>query len=295
MSTSSATPWRTLQETDAAAEKDHSAPPEQEAVAVAELAAVAEAVVPPSPLSVWPPESDEPEDSAVCDAGEKLPALPAALASWQPMLQVDHFVWPRICDSCRRSRCGKWGNWPTRWPPPQATTRCWRWADAAPATAPRPCCSAPARLLAQRGFRVLLADAAFDDPQLARRLGMAPQAGWEEVLAGRLPLEEVIIDSTADRLAVLPAVKPSAGDGGDNSAGSGAGLETGLAASLDVLKQHYDFVLVDAGPLQDRCAAGLPALGSGSGLDAAIVIHNLRTTSAGAFGGSRKPASAPPA
>ncbi len=137
-----------------------------------------------------------------------------------------------------------------------------------------------ARLLAQRGFRVLLADAAFDDPQLARRLGMAPQAGWEEVLAGRLPLEEVIIDSTADRLAVLPAVKPSAGDGGDNSAGSGAGLETGLAASLDVLKQHYDFILVDAGPLQDRCAAGLPALGSGSGLDAAIVIHNLRTTSA---------------
>ena len=137
------------------------------------------------------------------------------------------------------------------------------------------------RLLARRGFRVLLADAAFDDPQLAGRLGMLPQAGWEDVLAGRLPLEEVIIDSTADRLAVLPAVKPQSGDHGEprrhcrhDRPGNGLGRQPRRCC-----KQHYDFILVDVGPLEDR-SAGLPALGSGNRLDAAVVVHNLRGTSA---------------
>ena len=44
-----------------------------------------------------------------------------------------------------------------------------------------------ARLLAQRGFRVLLADAAFDDPQLARRLGMRPRRAGKRCWQGGCP------------------------------------------------------------------------------------------------------------
>jgi Mrp family chromosome partitioning ATPase len=109
---------------------------------------------------------------------------------------------------------------------------------------------------------------------------MAPQAGWEEVMAGRLPLEEVIIDSKADRLAVLPTLSPPSSDQGDRGADDVAGRENALAASLDLLRQHYDFVLVDVGPLEDRAGAGLPALGSANRLEAAVVVHNPRTVSA---------------
>jgi Mrp family chromosome partitioning ATPase len=192
------------------------------------------------------------------------------------MLQVDHFVWPRICTQLEMV----------------AVRQMEELADALLAAAGKEhkvlavggvragdgattmlLCAG--RLLAQRGFHVLLADAAFDDPQLAGRLGMLPQSGWEDVLAGRLSLQEVVVDSTADRLAVLPAVPRQSG--GHGVAGM-IDRETALAASLDVLKQQYDFILVDVGPLGAR-SAGVPALGRGNRLDAAIVVHNLRETS----------------
>jgi Mrp family chromosome partitioning ATPase len=251
-----------------------------------EAAAVAAEVVPPSVLSFWPQESVEPADSsAPVAAMEEPPAAATAMATtptatWRPMLQVDHFVWPRICGQLQTIALGQMEELAEALVAAAgadhkilAVGGC-RSGDGA--TTMLLCAG---RLLARRGFRVLLADAAFHDPQLARRLGMLPQAGWEDVLAGRLPLEEVIIDSTADRLAVLPAVSPPSGDHGDHGDNGAAGREAALAASLDVLRQHYDFVLVDVGPLEGRRAAGLPALGSASRLQAAIVIHNLRTTS----------------
>ena len=243
--------------------------------------------MPPFSLSLWPKALDEPGDSPETIAAKAPPTEPAAetlpqplahaasgnagesggataataapttapttAPTWRPMLEVDHFVWPRICQQLHTV----------------AVRQMEELADALLAAAGKDhkvlavggvragdgattmlLCAG--RLLARRGFRVLLADAAFADPQVARQLGMLPQAGWEDVLAGRLPLEEVIIESTADRLAVLPTVPPPSGDRGRNAAGDLAGKEAALAASLDVLAQHYDFVLVDVGPLEDR-------------------------------------------
>jgi Mrp family chromosome partitioning ATPase len=132
-----------------------------------------------------------------------------------------------------------------------------------------------ARWLARHGLRTALVDGTFSDPQLATRLGLLPQNGWEDVLAGRLPLEEVVIDSTADGLSLLPVVKSQSGMDGLFE------RRTAMAASLDTLAEHYDVVLVDAGPLADRLAACLP-LSGGSRLDAAVVVHNPRTTPADA-------------
>jgi Mrp family chromosome partitioning ATPase len=259
--------------------------------------------MPPFPLSLWPTGLDEPGDSLESLAAKEPPAeaattpaevttdataetttataIATATATWRPMLQVDHFLWPRICQQLHSV----------------AVRQMEELADALLAAAGtdhkvlavggiRPGDGATTmllcagRLLAERGFRVLLADADFADPQLARQLGMAPEAGWETVMAGRLPLEEVIIDSTADRLAVLPTLPPASAGGGANAADDLAGKANALAAGLDVLRQHYDFVLVDVGPLADRAAAGLPALGSGSRLEAAVVVHNPQTAGA---------------
>ncbi len=246
-------------------------------------ASAATEVVPLAPLSLWPQESFAPADSPESAAAvEDPPAATATTpaAAWRPMLQVEHFVWPRICGQLQMIALGQMEELAGALLAAAgedhkvlAVGGC-RAGDGA--TTMLLCAG---RLLARRGFRVLLADAAFGDPQLARRLGMLPQAGWEDALAGRLPLEEVIIDSTADRLAVLPAVPSQSGETADGDDDALARKEAALAASLGVLRQHYDFVLVDVGPLDGRREAGLPALGSASGLEAAIVIHNLRATS----------------
>ena len=71
--------------------------------------------------------------------------------------------------------------------------------------------SAAARNLVSRGRKVALVDNNWNNPQLARSLGLLPQIGWEESLSGGLPLEEIVIESLADGLAVLPVREPPAG------------------------------------------------------------------------------------
>ena len=98
---------------------------------------------------------------------------------------------------------------------------------------------AAARKLLSQGRKVVLVDANWSNPQLAQSLGLLPQIGWEETLCGGLPLEEVVIESLADGLAVLPVREPSAS----------TIAEAQIAASLDILAREFDVVLVDLGPL----------------------------------------------
>ena len=118
-----------------------------------------------------------------------------------------------------------------------------------------------ARRLAARGLKVVMVDADFDHPKLARRLGLLPEAGWEEVLAGGLPLAEVLIESLEDRVALLPLPGPLS-------------TESGLpdpAASLDLLRRHYDLVLVDLGEVGAEAAAR-------NWIDAVVLVHDVRST-----------------
>jgi Mrp family chromosome partitioning ATPase len=118
-----------------------------------------------------------------------------------------------------------------------------------------------ARRLAARGLKVVMVDADFDHPKLARRLGLLPESGWEEVLAGELPLAEVLIESLEDRVALLPLPAPLS-------------TESGLpapAASLDPLRRHYDLVLVDLGEVGAEAAAR-------NWIDAVVLVHDVRST-----------------
>ncbi len=123
-------------------------------------------------------------------------------------------------------------------------------ASCAAARASPRCLPAAAQSSWSQGRKVALVDANWSNPQLAQSLGLLPQIGWEETLCGGLPLEEVVIESLADGLAVLPVREPSA------SAFTQGGR---IAASLDMLAREFDVVLVDLGPLDQVEEEGTPA------------------------------------
>jgi len=130
-----------------------------------------------------------------------------------------------------------------------------------------------AQRLAQRGLKVAVVDADFDHPQLARRLGLLPEAGWEEVLAGRLPLGEALIDSVQDGITVLPLCGPIPEQPylpPDHPEPVG---------SIEVLRRHYDLVLIDLGArVAGAETSGPLAEPDARWIDAVVLVHNIRGT-----------------
>ena len=125
-----------------------------------------------------------------------------------------------------------------------------------------------AKALAEQEQRVILVNAHFDAPSLADSLGMAPQVGWEEVLAGDRQLTEALVESLEDGLTVLPMSKP---------AGEDWRLSVSrLKASFDELRRHCDLVLVDAGPLgESNDRRHLLSWAAPCRVDRALVVRNL--------------------
>lgn len=131
-----------------------------------------------------------------------------------------------------------------------------------------------ARRLAQQGRKTLLVDADLSHPQLPASLGLESKAGWLDVLSGRVPLEEAVIESAADGVALLPL------GAGDNHLGSAADGESAEAADLDVLRAVYDCVLIDLGSLGETSdRQGLLPETAGALIDAVVLVQNTRTTS----------------
>ncbi len=214
-------------------------------------------------------------DSRAGDSGPRSADGEPSDQTFQPMLQVDHFNWPGVC--CRLGEVASeeldnlidgLANVRPGGKRVVAIGGCRRGEGA---TTLLLCAG---RGLAQRGLKVVMADANLADPQLARRLGLLPQAGWEDVLSGRLPLEEVVIESVGDRLAVLPVRQTSA------ATGETAEEKIRLAQSIRTLAAHYDLVLLDPGPLEELDTVGASlARGIGNRLDAIALVHHGRLTS----------------
>jgi Mrp family chromosome partitioning ATPase len=130
-----------------------------------------------------------------------------------------------------------------------------------------------ARRLAERGLKVAIVDADFDNPLLARRLGLLPDSGWEELLTARAAADEVIIESIQDRLAVLPLCgEPPCQER------PAKGLADPIS-SLNVLRAHYDLVLVDLGEFGAETVAVDGASRAVIGwIDAVVLVCDVRTT-----------------
>jgi Mrp family chromosome partitioning ATPase len=233
---------------------------------------------------------------ASASGGEPASAKPVACQRFRPMLEVDRFAWPAVV-----SRLDTGVGGPLE-PLIEALTRGVRqgWKAIAVAGCQRgdgctTVAMAAARQLARQGLRVVLADADFQDPRLSKRLGLAPQSGWEEVLGGRLPLGEVAIESVLDRLVLLPVCRPLTGiekgvrtifqeespmATSPNCRENSSDPFFDAAAALGVLRERYDLILLDLGRLYKRSKTAIGPFDSAGGwIDAAVLVHNVRATS----------------
>lgn len=222
-----------------------------------------------------PAEADcraAPETAAQLALSKPAPAEPSTSgAALQPLLQVDYFHWPRLC----RRLAGIAG---------EELQRLAAWLEQSTAKGRRVIAFgayqrgegatslllAAARRLAAQGLRVVLVDADFARPQLAARLGMVPQVGWEAVLAGRAELADALVESIEDRLALLPVREAFAG------AGLPLGHEVAVGRSLEQLAAAMDLVLVDVGPLKEPAVVeGLLLRAMGPALDGLLLVENV--------------------
>ncbi|HJO23094.1 MAG: polysaccharide biosynthesis tyrosine autokinase [Myxococcota bacterium] len=98
------------------------------------------------------------------------------------------------------------------------------------------------RASALSGARTVVVDADLRHPSLAKTLGLQPEAGLIETLAGQVSLEDVLIHDEASGLYVLPTATGAANS--SDLLGSGS-----MQALLEKLKKDFSLVLVDSAPV----------------------------------------------
>jgi Mrp family chromosome partitioning ATPase len=126
-----------------------------------------------------------------------------------------------------------------------------------------------AQILSSAG-KIAIVDADFASPSLGTQLGVATELGFDGVLRGEAELAEVLIESLDNQLAILPLpgepreVSPSA---------------HAIGTALAELAEHYEVVLVDAGPICEQSTASW-LCEAGNCVDAVILAHDVRRTRA---------------
>ncbi|HVX62307.1 MAG TPA: hypothetical protein VHC19_16945, partial [Pirellulales bacterium] len=197
------------------------------------------------------------------------PATTTAAEALQAALEVEQFDWPEPADALRAAAVEQWTTWQRQF---AAGAKTWMVTSQYRGEGRTTVLLAAARhlALAGQGVRVVLVDADFERPQLAQQLGVAVQIGWEDVFADRQPLAEALVESTSDRVTLLALREPVAAR--DVLAGG-----VRLTASLRSLRQHFDFVCIDAGPLADAAdMVQSTVFGLETGIDAALMVRDLR-------------------
>ncbi len=228
-----------------------------------------DAAGPPSP----PSEPSAPETAA--DAPPPPAVVVPMVEPFRALLQTDRFGWPAVCEVLRTKAGAALERLADVLEDAGSQGR--RLVAMGALRRDEGCTTlllATARVLSRRGLRVALVEADAARPALAGRLGLAPEIGWEAVAAGRTQLPEVVIESLADRIALVPWCKPSAGM---------ASVETlpGLdLLCLVPLRSGYDLALVDLGPMRDRGPLSVPSGPSTpTALEGLLLVRNVRSTS----------------
>jgi Mrp family chromosome partitioning ATPase len=126
-----------------------------------------------------------------------------------------------------------------------------------------------ARHLARSGARVAVLDADLQQPQLAARLGMTIEAGWETILTGEMHPGEALIESLRDRLTLVPLLRAI---GESELTGAGARFHE----LLERLQSQFDVVCIDGGPLAESGETAYEALFGQTQIDAAVIVRDLR-------------------
>ena len=205
----------------------------------------------------------------------KAPAEAIVAKPFRPMLQVDSFAWPAVCDARHPAAQAALDQLAAGLIGVQGNRRT---VVAVAGTRTGAGCTtlllSAAKRLARRRLDVALVDADRATPELAARLGLLPELGWEQVVAGRLPLPEVVIESIEDGLALLPLCSSD-----HERAVDVCSPAVDLGPAVTCLRGHYDLVLLDLG-VPDPTANPIRQ-DTGSWLDGVVLVHDVRSGSLG--------------
>jgi Mrp family chromosome partitioning ATPase len=203
--------------------------------------------------------------------GANVVASAFAPEAFRPLLEVDRFSWPSICESLLFQAAAAFDRLTSELTMCAHSGR--KRVGLASCTAGQGCTTAvlcTARQLAAQGLRCVLVDANLRNATLARQLGVAVQSGWEDVLGGEVTLGEVVVTSLEDALALVPRRLPEL---------PGRRPESTLRAAVtfELLSEYYDLVLVDAGPASgDERLADLAACAALLRLDVVYLVCDVR-------------------
>ncbi|HEX4000589.1 MAG TPA: cellulose synthase operon protein YhjQ/BcsQ [Pirellulales bacterium] len=202
--------------------------------------------------------------------------------------EVDRFVWPELCEALLEKRAGEFDQLVGQLVTESALGR-----KVIAITGSRrgdgrtTLTLLLARRLAATAMKVVVVDADFEVPQLAARLGMTLESGWERILADGLPVWDALVESMDDRLTLLPlaprpasvAAQPPVGEFVANHAAA-------IREHIGLLRKHFDVVLVDAGAIKAIRADARPRgpLAIANALDAAIMVSDARIMAPGRVG-----------
>jgi Mrp family chromosome partitioning ATPase len=126
-----------------------------------------------------------------------------------------------------------------------------------------------ARLFAESGRNVALVDGNFVHGDLARTLGLEFDLGWEDVLAGKMPLAECAVASLTDKMTLVPIGGPA-----ETEIGRLTSIQSSVIAGM--LRYHYDLVLFDLGSASNPTQlSAITGVVEHCRLDAGIVVATV--------------------
>lgn|GEM_PF-1964963 len=200
------------------------------------------------------------------------PQSPRHRRMFRPAWQVDRFTWPRVCRRLMSRATDEWDrladallNMAAGGCKVLAFAGCRRGEGATTLLL----CAA--NRLAERGIKIAMLDADFNRPRLAKRMGIQPQIGWNETAGGdENNLHQAVVE-TADGNLALTAMRESTGE-------PPAADWPRCNECLGQLRNHYDLVLVDLGPLENVVNAENASWDGVGNLNAVLLVHNRRIT-----------------
>ncbi|MFO0870188.1 MAG: cellulose synthase operon protein YhjQ/BcsQ [Pirellulales bacterium] len=199
--------------------------------------------------------------------------LPPVRSVFAPAWEVDSLPWSGVCDQMHGATGGALAQALEDWRKNHPTTTGVVGVTSLIRREGRSTLAAClARSAAHSGQRVALLDADLESPRLSATLELDLETGWTDTVLHGAALTEAAVRSVTDRLVVFP-LAPTA---------RLSPLSWSAAATNELfqaLRDHFDLVVVDLGPLTDVLKRGLQG-GSDGPLDGTIILRDVRITGA---------------